>query len=259
MAKTKQTIALEDALDRKARENREYGCREITIGFRRQGHGDEIVDFMTMDARSVFRCYELKVSLADLKSEAKKSWYGDYNYLLTTGEVFRAVEEWEDYIPPFVGILTDETLTVRRKAQRLGIDGEQREMLKDSLIRSMFWKMNDFRDSADPEAYRSLKNDFARLQERFEAYRLETDRRNWVLEDYERYYALNHQLEGFSAENDAKVQRSQYFARKKGEFCWRNNRCPSCGNSALINENGPQLTDFCPFCGADLRHLREVF
>ncbi len=255
MTKTKKTVALENALEKRARENREYGCREITIGFRRQGHGDEIVDFMSMDAESVFRCYELKVSLADLKSEAKKSWYGDYNYLVAAGEVYKAVEEWEDYIPPFVGILTDEDLTVRRKAQRISITDEQRQMLKDSLIRSVFWKMNDYKDSGDPEAYHALRNDLAQLQERFEAYRLETDRNNWTLKDYERYYALNHQLDRFSLENDAKIQRNQYYARKKGEFTWTENKCPVCGNSAVTVNDEPLLSDFCPFCGADLRRL----
>lgn len=82
MAKTEETKMLERSLEERSRKKREYGCEEVTIGFKHEGHGDEIVDYMTMDADEVFRCYELKVTLADLKTDNKLSWYGDYNYLV---------------------------------------------------------------------------------------------------------------------------------------------------------------------------------
>ena len=82
--KTKETKNLEKALDALSKAKREYGCEEVTIGFKSSGHGDEIVDYMTMDAKGIFKCYELKVTLQDLKTDNKKSFYGDYNYLVVS-------------------------------------------------------------------------------------------------------------------------------------------------------------------------------
>lgn len=45
-----------------------YGCYEVCLG---AGYGDEYVDFMTMSSTNVFRAYEIKISLSDLKSKAK--------------------------------------------------------------------------------------------------------------------------------------------------------------------------------------------
>ena len=87
MAKSEKTKALENALKniiRDSSQNRTfgyYGCEEITIGFSNNAHGkelnndNEIVDFMTMDSKGIIRCFEIKVSLSDLKSKAKKSFY----------------------------------------------------------------------------------------------------------------------------------------------------------------------------------------
>jgi hypothetical protein len=87
LAKRKETLELEDALAKNTREKRIYGCEEITIGFYNNGHGNEIVDFMTMDFKGIVKCYEIKVTLQDLKSSAKKSWYGHYNYLVVLQEI----------------------------------------------------------------------------------------------------------------------------------------------------------------------------
>jgi hypothetical protein len=70
MAKRKETVELENALIKNTREKRIYGCEEITIGFYNGGKGNEIVDFMTMDSKGIIKCYEIKVTLEDLKSKA---------------------------------------------------------------------------------------------------------------------------------------------------------------------------------------------
>lgn len=87
MAKRQETLDIETALEQMCREKRIYGCKEVTIGFPHQKMGNEICDFVTMDSKGTFRCYEIKVSLADLQSSAKKSWYGMYNYLVITKEL----------------------------------------------------------------------------------------------------------------------------------------------------------------------------
>lgn len=75
MVKSKLTLELEDKLRTMSIRRRIYGCEEVTIGFYKDGHGDEIVDFCTMDSNGIIRCYEIKISMNDLKSKAKKSWY----------------------------------------------------------------------------------------------------------------------------------------------------------------------------------------
>ena len=63
-----------------------YGAFEVACGTT-LGYGSEFVDFMTMDSTNVFRCYEIKVSKSDLKSPAKWSFYGDYNYFVVPEEL----------------------------------------------------------------------------------------------------------------------------------------------------------------------------
>ena len=63
-----------------------YGCYEVCLG---AGYGDEYVDFMTMSSTNVFRAYEIKISLSDLKSKAKLSFCGDYNYIVLPEELYQ--------------------------------------------------------------------------------------------------------------------------------------------------------------------------
>ncbi|BDV05261.1 hypothetical protein [Staphylococcus aureus] len=65
------------------------GCHEVVIGRKPLTHGREIVDFLTYDTRNIFRAYEIKVSKADLKSSAKLSFVGHYNYLVVCQHFFR--------------------------------------------------------------------------------------------------------------------------------------------------------------------------
>lgn len=63
-----------------------FGAFEVVMGANTIGYGNEYVDFLTMDSDSVFRCYEIKVSREDLHSNARLSFYGDYNYLVVPDE-----------------------------------------------------------------------------------------------------------------------------------------------------------------------------
>lgn len=59
-----------------------------------------------MDSKGSLRCYEIKVTLADLKSKVKKSWYGLYNYLFVTSELYEKIaNNLSDYIPDYVGVV----------------------------------------------------------------------------------------------------------------------------------------------------------
>ena len=143
MPKRKETIAIEEAMYRMCREKRIYGCEEVTIGFPNNGHGNEIVDFLTMDSKGILRCYEIKVSLQDLKSKAKKSWYGHYNYLLVCENLYDKISDWPQYIPDFVGISVASPsypgMEIKnvRKPIRQELTSYQQLMVKESFIRSL--------------------------------------------------------------------------------------------------------------------------
>ncbi|BAS51401.1 hypothetical protein [Staphylococcus aureus] len=50
------------------------------------------MDFLTYDTRNIFRAYEIKVSKADLKSSAKLSFVGHYNYLVLPRNLYEEVK-----------------------------------------------------------------------------------------------------------------------------------------------------------------------
>jgi rubrerythrin len=261
MTKTAATVELEDALDERARTRREYGCREVTIGFSYENYGDEIVDYLTMDAHAVFKCYELKVSLSDLKSDNAKSWYGDYNYLVVSESLYARSPVWGNYIPPYAGILSGPSLTVRRTAKKKGISSEQREMLKDSLLRSVYWKMKNFEDAGDLEKYRKLEKELEQEKALLFAEQQKNDELTWTYHDYEHYYRKNHSSPSFTIADAAKQERKEYAQRTAQGYSWiRNDRdeivCPHCGHTASEKNGSFELTPFCPFCGSDLRNLK---
>ena len=146
--KRQDTIDLENALHKQTREKRIYGCEEITIGFANNnfgGRGKEIVDFMTMDSKGTIKCYEIKVTLQDLKSSAKKSWYGHYNYLVVSKELYNQVGDFSKYISKDVGIIVGVCLESVKRATKNNIGDKYETMLKESMIRSMYWKMDKYK------------------------------------------------------------------------------------------------------------------
>lgn len=138
--KRADTLKLEKALHKQTKNKRIYGCEEITIGFYNNGHGDEIVDFMTMDSKGVLKCYEIKATLQDLKSSAKKSFYGHYNYLVVSKDLYEQVKDFSPYIPSDIGIIVGENLESKKKCIKRNISKQQENMLKESIVRSMYYK-----------------------------------------------------------------------------------------------------------------------
>ena len=163
-----------------------YGCEEVTIGFANNGHGNEIVDFMSMDSKGIIRCYEIKVTMDDLKSKSKKSWYGHYNYLVIGGELLNKIEEVKLLTPKEIGIL-DSDLKSIRKPKLKGIHTTTETMLKESLVRSMYHKMNKYRRSQDIGEYKKLETKFKRAErERKQSYKEYRDLTNDICK-YERW------------------------------------------------------------------------
>lgn len=140
-----------------------YGCEEVTIGFANNGHGNEIVDFMAMDSKGIIRCYEIKVTMSDLKSHAKMSFYGHYNYLVIGNDLLDKLEQVKLLIPKEIGIL-DSNLSSIRRPKLKGIHNKTETMLKESLVRSMYHKMNKYKRTQDINEYKKLDIKVKRLE-----------------------------------------------------------------------------------------------
>lgn len=182
MGKTKETRLVEEMLAAKTRNERIYGCEEVTIGFYRDGGGNERVDFMTMDSKDIFKCYEIKVTIEDLKSRAKKSFYGHYNYLAVTKELYNKMAEQDidlvKYnIPKWAGIIVFDTgfyagtknikygIESVRKAQKQDISEERADNLKSSLIRTLYWKMDKYQKISNAETFSALEKEIKHLNQ----------------------------------------------------------------------------------------------
>lgn len=153
--KTQETLAIEQALLKScfAPNNKSlakmYGCFEVTMGFAIKkigGRKTEIVDFMAYNKdKEEFRCYEIKVSLSDLKSNCAKSFYGHYNYLVVTKTLYeKASDVIHNYIPDFAGVIVyDEAsrcLSTVKKPKKQTPSSDEVNIMKDSLLRTLFYK-----------------------------------------------------------------------------------------------------------------------
>ncbi|AII28030.1 hypothetical protein LD13_gp129 [Bacillus phage Bobb] len=168
MAKSEETTKLEQQIRKAFSKIGTFGGFEVTIGFQRDGMGKERVDYMTYDTKGIWRCFELKVSYADFKSTAKKSFVGHYNYYVfpTDGELYQKVK---DQIPKHIGVyLGGENVKAARK-QELAVD---ESILKDSFIRSLARDADKVHNSEDVNQYLDIK----RSRDRYERDYLEKSR-----------------------------------------------------------------------------------
>ncbi|MBR3722170.1 MAG: MmcB family DNA repair protein [Selenomonadaceae bacterium] len=119
-----------------------YGCFEVSLGC---GYGNERVDFMTMDSKDEFRCYEIKSSEEDFTSDAKLSFVGDYNYLLITYELYElkakisVSEKLKNLFIHGIGLLIYDNgkIKLEHKAKKKNITTANRIELMHSMIRSL--------------------------------------------------------------------------------------------------------------------------
>jgi len=215
LAKRKETVDLENALIEDTREKRIYGCEEITIGFYNNGYGNEVADFMTMDAKGIIKCYELKVSIQDLKSDAKKSWHGHYNYLVISQELRDKVKDWNEHIPKYVGLVVGNSLSVIKKPIKQCIENSVEIMLKESMIRSMFWKMDKYKNANNLKKQNELMSKIHKIEKERDSYYRSMLRSERIIDEYETYKSYNDGLEDFDLENAAKEEHSKYIENRQ--------------------------------------------
>lgn len=174
--KTAETLKLEEDIRIATRKIGIYGCFEVTIGF----FGKERVDYMTYEPRTgVFRCYEIKVTKADFHSTAAKSFVGHYNYYVLTKELWDKVKE---EIPDGIGVYVGQNLEKRPKKQKIddksysfyrSINGRSKEviitytdMLKESMIRSLYRDSDKLLQSGDEQLLNRLRNEIIKTKKK---------------------------------------------------------------------------------------------
>lgn len=225
MPKRKETIEIENKLHYMCEKRRIYGCEEVTIGFYNNGHGNEVVDFCTMDSKGILRCYEIKVTLADLKSKAKKSWYGHYNYLFVTKELYEKIAyDLDTYIPEYVGVAVpcsdswSDGVEIVRKAQKQDIPAEQETMLKESMVRSMSYKLQKYREACDISVMSKLKNELRKAEKERKEYSNEMVELRFTQSRLERALRLYYGIEINLEELAGKIVERMLFLPEKIEL-----------------------------------------
>lgn len=184
MSKRIDTLQIEDALERMAKEKRWYGCEEVTIGFYNNGHGNEICDYVLMDSKGIVRCYEIKVTKQDLQSKAKKSWYGHYNYLVVSSELSEQIQDWTPYLPDGVGLIVAgkvmryinrnpemkevRELTNHFKPSKRILSEEDQLLITQSMVRSMMYKILKYKSAKDLENLAILKKDLRDSEKQYQ-------------------------------------------------------------------------------------------
>ena len=143
--KTEETLKLEQAIKEKYCTPWQFGIHEVTLGF----GGRERADFMTISTNDVVRCFEIKVSMSDLRSKAKLTFCGRYNYLVAPYDV--AVEALK-ILPPEIGVLYGDGLDVLRNPAYMEVSPEMLSVIKSSLIRSMAREVR----KGDPTYYNNV-------------------------------------------------------------------------------------------------------
>jgi hypothetical protein len=156
-------LQLERAIWGKTRKQGVFGCFEVTIGW----FGNERVDYLTYDTKGIWRCYEIKVSKSDFYSKAHNTFIGHYNYYVMPLELY---EQVKDDIPKHIGVWNwDGRWGLKRpKRQELGID---EQILKDSLIRSLYREAEKVIKSDNPNIVEQLNRQYKRAKKETEEYR----------------------------------------------------------------------------------------
>lgn len=115
--KTAETLQVEKILINYTSKTGVFGCKEVTLRNPIYDDRKERVDYITFDNYSTIRSYEIKVTKADLMSSNRLSWWGDYNYLVVTKELYEQLKK-DDYLgelPWGCGVISIDLATAKVK------------------------------------------------------------------------------------------------------------------------------------------------
>lgn len=169
-----------------------------------------------MDSKGVVKCYEIKVSIDDLKSSAHLSFYGHYNYLVITSELYQKVTDWDLYIPKHVGIIVGTSLASKRKAKRCILSPQDESMLKESMVRSMFYKMQRYKDAQSITRQKYLESRIRELTNERNQYRDELTSTKRYADEYLFYRNIN---EGVDLDMKELAKQEREKCERRGQSC----------------------------------------
>ncbi|VDG31392.1 hypothetical protein [Lactobacillus allii] [Lactiplantibacillus mudanjiangensis] len=147
MTKTAETKRIEHALWNFTHSKMGvYGCFEVTLGLGMTADHREIVDYVTYDKSGVIRCYEIKTSYADFKSHARKSWWGNFNYLIVTPEVHKQIKSHGDILGGIgIYVVGDDNVPKSvHSASNHQLTVGERVTIIESMVRSMDREVQKF-------------------------------------------------------------------------------------------------------------------
>lgn len=190
--KTEETLRMEKSIRRATRKMGVFGCFEVTIGF----GGKERVDYMTYDTNGIFKCYEIKVTKTDFRSEAAKSFVGHYNYYVLTRELY---EEVKEEIPAWIGVYIGgccerkakkQDISAKEYKMRRSVGGKSTEvsypwteMLKDSMIRSLYRDSDKLIKARNEQFVMRIQSDLAKEREEHRKTNKKLNRLYYALRD----------------------------------------------------------------------------
>jgi hypothetical protein len=164
--KTEETDKLERALHIYAKKYRQIGCNEVTIGW----FGKERVDYLAFNTRGVWLCYEIKVTKADFRSKAAKTFVGNKNYYAMPMELYKEVA---DEIPNHIGVLVSQNgsqLYCDKNAKSVKISVPEKTLWQ-SLLRSLCRGYDAHWDEKDGSKAEWLKGELKRAFEQMKMYK----------------------------------------------------------------------------------------
>lgn len=144
--KTELTMQAEKSLWHETNRMGVFGCFEVTIGW----GGNERVDYITYSTDNTIRCYEIKVSMSDLKSTAKQTFIGDYNYLVISQDLWEKMQQDEKLMRKYynqgIYVFSNKYLgmTSVKKAKKQNVSLGTRSTVLESMVRSMNREVKKF-------------------------------------------------------------------------------------------------------------------
>lgn len=207
MAKTEATKKIESVLIKV--HQREYGCPEVSMGFGTAKDGR--VDYMVMDSKGIFKCYEIKVSKADFRSGNINSFDGHYNYYAMPEDLYFEVR---DEIPDHVGVVIpgeypSPHLRSIKKAKRQDLNETQVLKLTQYLARSLARDANRYYEIHDDHIVPKLKKEVRELTKSRDDYQLKYDR------SINQIFSLENDLDEIFGEDFRSIIREKAAALKK--------------------------------------------
>jgi len=167
MAKSKETIELENLLFEYNKFNGFFCIFECTIGF---GGGGR-VDCISIDTRSCIRAFEIKVTKSDFHSKHGHNFVGNLNYYVMPLKLYKEVK---DEIPDDIGVICPKNgqLYIVKSAKKVQLE-EPLYKMELYMIRSLFREYEKSIYAENKELLNSYEREKRRLmKERDTYYRL---------------------------------------------------------------------------------------